>query len=271
MTDRALYRIELVALLALMLASATASAGITFARASQSSSTQSQSGIELYEKADFPQAVKVLKTALKQDKNNVALWHYLGLAYEGTGEFDDARKAHEKAAKAGESLITVELSKSIGPNYLEQLRKMAPDIGFASSSAIRHMQLTPESSKAKHVEAYDRAGYLSYVEKLSRDTDASFGEFALNSDGIKKARILSKPEPQYTDAARKNQITGTVILRAIFGADGNVHAVIPIRLLPDGLTDRAYAAVRQIRFEPAIKDGHPVAVAVQIEYNFNLY
>ena len=35
-------------------------------------------------------------------------------------------------------------------------------------------------------------------------------------DVTTKARVLSKPEPQYTEEARKNQITGTVVLRAVF-------------------------------------------------------
>jgi hypothetical protein len=35
-----------------------------------------------------------------------------------------------------------------------------------------------------------------------------------------KARVLSKPEPTYTEAARKNQITGTVVLRAVFSSGG---------------------------------------------------
>jgi hypothetical protein len=39
-------------------------------------------------------------------------------------------------------------------------------------------------------------------------------------DVTSKARILSKPEPQYTEEARKNQITGTVVLRAVFTFDG---------------------------------------------------
>ncbi|MDT5059855.1 MAG: hypothetical protein QOH63_562, partial [Acidobacteriota bacterium] len=41
--------------------------------------------------------------------------------------------------------------------------------------------------------------------------------------------------------------------------------------LPNGLTERAIAAARQIRFTPAMKDGHAVSQYIQIEYNFNLY
>ncbi|HLR06774.1 MAG TPA: energy transducer TonB, partial [Pyrinomonadaceae bacterium] len=90
-------------------------------------------------------------------------------------------------------------------------------------------------------------------------------------DVTSKARVLEKPEPQYTEAARKNQITGVVIIRAVFSASGQVTNISAISKLPDGLTEKAIGAARQIRFVPATKDGRPVSMWMQLEYNFNLY
>lgn len=86
-----------------------------------------------------------------------------------------------------------------------------------------------------------------------------------------KARVLSKPEPQYTEEARKNQVTGTVVLRAIFTSGGQVTGIRAVSGLPNGLTERAIAAARNIKFVPATKDGRPVSMHIQLEYNFNLY
>ena len=86
-----------------------------------------------------------------------------------------------------------------------------------------------------------------------------------------KARVLSKPEPTYTEAARKNQITGTVVLRAVFSSSGSVQNIHAVSGLPDGLTERAIAAAKQIRFVPATKDGRPVSMWMELQYNFNLY
>ncbi len=86
-----------------------------------------------------------------------------------------------------------------------------------------------------------------------------------------KARVLSKPEPQYTEEARKNQITGTVVLRAVFTSGGQVTNIRAVSGLPYGLTERAIAAARLIKFQPATKDGRPVSMYIQLEYNFNLY
>lgn len=86
-----------------------------------------------------------------------------------------------------------------------------------------------------------------------------------------RARLLSKPEPQYTEEARRNQLSGTVTLRVVFSSAGEVVQIRALRTLPFGLTEKAIAAARLIKFVPAMKGGHPVSVHMQLEYNFNLY
>ena len=98
-----------------------------------------------------------------------------------------------------------------------------------------------------------------------------YGGIFSGKDVNQKARVLSKPEPTYTEEARKNQITGTVVLRAVFTSGGQVSNIRAVSGLPYGLTERAIAAARLIKFLPATKDGHPVSMYIQLEYNFNLY
>lgn len=90
-------------------------------------------------------------------------------------------------------------------------------------------------------------------------------------DVTTKARLLAKPEPQYTEDARKNQVTGTVVLKVVFASNGTVQNIRTVSGLPYGLTERAIQAARQIKFVPATKDGHQVSMWMQLEYNFNLY
>src|SRR5262249_58144490 len=90
-------------------------------------------------------------------------------------------------------------------------------------------------------------------------------------DVSERPRVTFKPEPQYTEAARQTAITGTVILQAIFTQSGEVTNIRTIKPLPAGLTERAIAAARQIRFLPATKNGQRVSVYMQLEYNFTLY
>ena len=86
-----------------------------------------------------------------------------------------------------------------------------------------------------------------------------------------KARILRRPEPMYTERARRSQTRGTVLLRMVLGADGKVNHIVAVRRLPDGLTESAIEAARRIKFVPATKDGRPVSQYVTIQYNFNIY
>lgn len=84
-------------------------------------------------------------------------------------------------------------------------------------------------------------------------------------------KIISKPRPGYTDAARQNNIQGTVILRVTFLASGQVGSISAVKGLPNGLTEQAIAAARRISFEPAKRDGQGQAVTKQIEYSFSIY
>jgi TonB family protein len=84
-------------------------------------------------------------------------------------------------------------------------------------------------------------------------------------------KIISKPQPQYTEEARKNQISGTVRLKVIFNSNGSVGSITAVSGLGYGLTEKAISAARNIRFEPQLKNGVPTSISKTIEYNFNLY
>ncbi|HEV2762839.1 MAG TPA: energy transducer TonB, partial [Pyrinomonadaceae bacterium] len=91
------------------------------------------------------------------------------------------------------------------------------------------------------------------------------------SELSRRARLTSKPEPAYTEAARKFHVQGTVTVRAVLGSSGAVERVGVVNGLPHGLTARAVEAARAIKFEPAEKDGRKVAQWVTIQYNFHIY
>ena len=83
--------------------------------------------------------------------------------------------------------------------------------------------------------------------------------------------ILSKPRPGYTEAARKNSVTGTVRLRVTFNANGTIGSITPVTRLGFGLTENAIAAARSIRFKPEMRNGRAVGVKKTIAYNFSIY
>ena len=111
----------------------------------------------------------------------------------------------------------------------------------------------------------------------SRYCEKSFGKTTDDktpqtfSSETKSLQIISKPRPNYTDAARQNQVQGTVSLRVTFKANGEIGSISSVNNLPNGLTEQAISAAREIKFEPAEKDGIPQTVTKQVQYSFMLY
>ena len=86
-----------------------------------------------------------------------------------------------------------------------------------------------------------------------------------------KYRIISKPRANYTDAARQNNVQGTVTLKVTLLASGQVGSVTPVTNLPYGLTEKAIAAAKSITFEPSKKNGVATTTVATIQYSFTIY
>lgn len=89
--------------------------------------------------------------------------------------------------------------------------------------------------------------------------------------GVSAPRALYSPDPEFSEEARKAKYMGTVVLWLVVATDGSVRDIRIQRSLGMGLDEKAVEAVRRWRFEPAKKDGIPVAVQVNVEVRFNLY
>lgn len=87
---------------------------------------------------------------------------------------------------------------------------------------------------------------------------------------VSAPRVLHKVEPQYTEQAREARIEGKAVLFVVIGVDGKITQAAVQQGVDAGLDEQALAAVHQWVFEPARKDGQPVAVAATIEVNFRL-
>ncbi len=89
--------------------------------------------------------------------------------------------------------------------------------------------------------------------------------------GLVPPKPTYTPEPQFSAAARKAKVGGHVTLAVDIGQDGLVKRVC-ILIDPHhdlGLT--AAKAVRTWRFDPARKDGVPIACGTTVEVDFHLY
>lgn len=89
--------------------------------------------------------------------------------------------------------------------------------------------------------------------------------------GVSAPRVVHKQEPEYSEEARKAKFQGTVELSLIVDPAGRPNSIRVSRSLGMGLDQKAIEAVRQWKFEPAKKDGQPVAVAIKVLVDFRLY
>jgi len=89
--------------------------------------------------------------------------------------------------------------------------------------------------------------------------------------GVTAPEALYKPEPEYSEEARKVKHQGVVVLALIVDSNGKPRDVRVARSLGMGLDEKAIEAVRQWKFQPAMKDGSPVAVQISVEVSFRLY
>ncbi len=90
--------------------------------------------------------------------------------------------------------------------------------------------------------------------------------------GVSEPRLLHEEQPSYTRDAMGAMIQGRVVLECIVETDGRTRECLVLRSLDakHGLDTQAIKAAYRWRFDPAQKDGRPVAVTVTMEFSFTL-
>lgn len=108
-------------------------------------------------------------------------------------------------------------------------------------------------------------GFLEAAKRKTVNPEES------NENSDSNMKIISKPRAPYTDRARQEGITGMVTLLLLFAANGEIPVIIVLEGLGGGLSEEAVKAARQIKFQPRIRDGKPVASVFSIQYGFTIY
>ena len=216
------------------------------------------------------QAMFSANKALNIDPNNIEALYTLGIV-------DLRRGARQEAIDKADKLIA--LKPDFGAAYLLKSQAFVSSRSnlFPTSKSKEEQQSTYRSA-ADALEKYlqletDPRVVESWKEQLEtlRFYAGDRGDIYLGSEVTTKPRLISKPEPTYTELARNQQVVGTVVLKCVFASDGKVRNILVVQALPGGLTERSIAAAKMIQFVPATLNGQPVSMWMQLEYNFNLY
>ena len=134
--------------------------------------------------------------------------------------------------------------------------------GFGDSSAFA----TGKSGEGPR--AVQTSGFQSAeVTPVAAKSAAKAADVPPPTEGV---ALLSKPNPIYTDEARRLGIEGEVLLDVVFLASGQIKVNGVMKGLGHGLDEAAIRAAQQIRFKPAVQEGHAVDFPATVHISFQL-
>ncbi len=105
---------------------------------------------------------------------------------------------------------------------------------------------------------------------VSNDASAGDAREPGQSANDKPPRVLYQTQPRYPQEAFVQRIEGTVMVEALVDDQGRVARSRVLQSVP-GLDEAALLSVREWRFQPAMKDGKPVATIVHVPFAFRIY
>ena len=89
--------------------------------------------------------------------------------------------------------------------------------------------------------------------------------------GITFPLVVNQAEPQFSDSAQALKYSGRVLVNLVVEKDGKPSHVQILHALGLGLDDSAVAAVSKYTFQPAMENGKPVAMEMNVEVNFQVF
>lgn len=90
-------------------------------------------------------------------------------------------------------------------------------------------------------------------------------------DVNQKARLLTNIEPPSNEFAQAAGVAGMALYHAVIGADGKPKEIVVGKPIGFGLDESAVDTISKASFRPAIKDGKPVPVLLDLLVQFRIY
>ena len=88
---------------------------------------------------------------------------------------------------------------------------------------------------------------------------------------VSAPKLLNGLEPGSNEYAQKNGIAGLTLFRTVVDAQGKPTEIAIARPIGFGLDEKAIEAIRKSNFKPAMKDGQPVPVVVDLVVTFRIF
>jgi TonB family protein len=138
--------------------------------------------------------------------------------------------------------------------------KDALDLIFAQGFDERLMASMPDFWKLYYQAAAAKTDYRPKDPAVLRQNTVD-----------QKASMTSTFEPESNEYAQANGVAGMALYHTVIGADGKPGEIAVGRPIGFGLDENAVEAIRKASFQPAIKDGKPVPVLLDLVVQFRIY
>lgn len=140
--------------------------------------------------------------------------------------------------------------------------------GPAGWQFVSHRTLRTEDTPVAPAAPAPRAD----AQVKANASDAEHRPVRAHDEGVTLPRVLREVKPQYTAAAMKAKIQGTVLLECTVETNGTVSNATILRSLDSvyGLDEEAIRAAKAWRFAPGHRNGQPVPVIITLELTFIL-
>ncbi len=152
------------------------------------------------------------------------------------------------------------ITTTTSPAHATKLLKDALDQIFAQGLDERMIAAMPDFWKLYYQAAAAKTDYRPKDPAVLRQNTVD-----------KKAVLVSKFEPESNEWAQANAVAGMALYHTVIGADGKAAEIAVARPIGFGLDENAVEAIRKATFEPALLDGKPVPVLLDLVVQFRIY
>jgi TonB family protein len=109
------------------------------------------------------------------------------------------------------------------------------------------------------------------TETVDSEARASSGPALKIGKGLNPPKVMSQQDPSFSEQARHAKYQGIAVLSLIVSKTGEVRNIRIVSPLGFGLDQRAVEAISTWQFKPAMKDGEPIEMDINVEVDFHLY
>jgi TonB family protein len=154
-----------------------------------------------------------------------------------------------------------------GPGYGNGSGGANGQRGIIASTGFGNGVATPPSGGGKRGGSVQAAGFSNTNDQVAQTPKKKVDEVP----AVEAVVILAKPRPVYSAEAIKLNLEGEVLLEVVFPASGGeVQVNRVIKGLGHGLDEAATRAAQQIKYKPALSNGHPVDFPAVVHIVFQI-